>query len=444
MAKKINFGKTNLSELNEVFDFDTDANKSIELKSARLFPNGNVDNETATTSIFLASLCAVKEYREELLSSIGIGKLSSRNATLHAFTEVDSKNSQDRPDGLIVITSGKYTPVIEWACFIESKVRDNQIDQLQIERYSDFAREVGINDIITVSNQLVTTPKDSPVKLKKRSFNLYHWSWTYLKVTATRLIRSNAIADNDHAYILRELRRFFDSHKNLSDYKRMGKGWKEAINEIHHYKEDQKVPANVVDEIIRSYVQEEKDISLQLTDLTKHGVTVELCSKSDRADGMRSSLQKSKKITSEFFINNDKKNKFSVEADFIRQKVTCSTTIIIDKGKAQAQTSALIKHLEYSGSNLDILVTAYYNRRKTKASDTPLANLISERTKGDTYSVVDKSLGDEIKSFEVKTQTLFNKDFQSPSNFVSRLEDCASHFLTQVMNQGKDEFLADD
>ncbi len=429
MAKKIDFGETNLSDLHQIFNFDS--TEAMELKSARLFPNGNVDNETATTSIFLASLSAVKEYREELLSGIKIGKLSARNAALHVYTEIDHKENGSRPDGLIVITSGKHVPIVEWACFVESKVKDNAIEETQIERYAEFAREVGINDIITISNHLATNPFDSPVKLKKRRFNLYHWSWTYLKITASRLIRNNAIKDEDHIYILKELRRFFDAHRNLSDYQHMGKKWKDAVNKIHNYQVDQKIEPTLLDQVIDSYKQEEKDVSLQLTD--KSGLYVELLANEDRTDEILNSLQASKIIISEYFINNDRKNKFSIEIDFIRQKIVCRTILTISKGKAQAQTSALIKMFEDIGATSHIIVNAFYNRKKSATSDITLSQLIEERQKGVPYSVLDKSFGEEIKTFEIKTDDLLGKDFHSVGNFIIKLESIAYRFLTQVM-----------
>lgn len=429
MAKKIDFGKTCFSDLHQVLNIESQ--ELLEEKSARLFPNGNLDNEITTTSVLLASLSAVKEYREELLGAIGIKKLNARNAALHTFTEISNLGFPDRPDGLLVVTSGKHKPIIEWACFIEAKVKDNQLEQNQVERYSDFARKVGINDIITISNYLATNPFDSPVKLKKRSFNLYHWSWTYLKVTASRLIRSNVIEDDDHVFILKELRRFFESHRNLSDYKRMSKDWKSAVKEIHNLKPDQKIDSITLNQIIDSYKQEEKDVSLQLTD--KSGLHIELVTKQDRVTEIADSLQNEKIITSEYFIENNRKNSFKIEVDFIRQKIVCSTTMKVDTGKAQAQTTTLIKMFEDIGATSHIIINAFYNRRKKVLTEVPLSTLIEERKKNMPYSIIDKSLGDEIKSFEIKTDDLLGRDFQSASNFVIKLENIAFRFLTQVM-----------
>jgi len=433
MIKKIDFGKTNLKDLHQVFKYATQ--EELDNKKARLFPSGNTDNEIATTSIFLASLSAVKEYREELFAEIGITKLKARNAVLHAYTELDNSKTGDRPDGLIVITSGKHNPIIEWAGFVESKVRDNEINETQIEKYVEFAREIGINDIITISNYLVSNPKESPIKLKKRSFNLFHWSWVYLKVTGTRLIRTDSIEDEDHIYILKELRRYFDSHKNLNNFINMGKDWKESVIKVHSYTPEQKIDTELLNNIVSSYKQEEKDISLQLTD--KSNFHVELVSKENREEEIEKMLQTSKTITSQFMIDKDKKNTFFVEIDFMRQKIKCYTTVIIEKGKAQAQTSALIKMFEDIGAPSHILVNAIYNRKKCKNNDIPLCKLLEERTQAEFYSILDKDFGGEVKSFEIKTEDLLGKDFQSVKNFIIKLETTAYRFLSEVVANRK-------
>ena len=104
MIKKIDCGKTNFEDLYQVFKYSS--KEELESKRARLFPSGNADNEISTTSIFLSTLTAVKEYREELLSQIGIKKINNQNESLHTYTELQCSSKDDRPDGLIVITSG--------------------------------------------------------------------------------------------------------------------------------------------------------------------------------------------------------------------------------------------------------------------------------------------------------------------------------------------------
>ena len=429
MLKKITMGKSPFKDLYQVFKMDNE--NELENRRARLFPIGNSDSETSTVSIFLASLGAVKEYREELLGRIGIKKIHNKNIELHTYTEVSGGNSENRPDGLLVITSGKHNRVIEWAGFVEAKVRDNMLETKQIERYVDFAREIGINDIITVSNYLTTTPIQSPIKSKKNKFNLYHWSWTYLKVTASRLIRTEVIEDADHIFMLKELRKYFDTHKNISNYVHMGQEWKNAVIKIHTYSDNQFIDKKTVSNIVESYKQEEKDISLQLTDKTKH--YVELVTKTNREDELEEMLQNKKVITSKFMIDNNKNYIFSIDVCFKSRTIRCYTQYIINKGQARSQTSTLIKKLDSSGTTDDIKINAYYIRNKSNMACKSLTELNKEKEQQEFYSILDTSLGKEVKFFEIETIDTVSKSFTSTKNFIVKLENITEVFLNQVM-----------
>lgn len=431
MAKKIVLGQTNLKDLHEVFDMSEEC---LESRKARLFPIGNSEQETSTVSIFLASLSAVKEYREELFLSIGVNKIKTRNVNIHVYTEIDGGNEKGRPDGLIVITSGKNTPVIEWIGFVEAKISNNMLDDGQIEKYTDYAREVGISEIITISNYLVTKPTMSPINSKKRSFNFYHWSWAYLKVVASRLIRTDSIEDEDHIYILSELRKYFDSHRNLRHFIDMGADWKDSTSIVEKYEKDQKIKKELLSSLVLPLVQEEKDISLQLTDKTSF--LVELLAKEDRISELESMLNDTKVATTKFIINGDKSNVFYIDIDFIRQSVTCYTNISIEKGKAQAQTSTILRMLENeAGVTENIFINAVYTRNKSIEKDTvTLYDLIEEKNKNVTqYSILNKDLGDAVKYFEIKTIDKLGKNFGAKKNFIVYLENIAERFLSQVM-----------
>ncbi|MEE9446330.1 MAG: hypothetical protein V3V09_00085 [Arenicellales bacterium] len=119
MSKKIVFGKSPFEELHHIFNL---TKADLDEKKVRLFPAGNTEHEIHTTSIFLSSLCAVKEFREDLFCSIGIKKITNNNVQLHAYNEITNESKKERVDALIVITTGKYSPIIEWAAFIETKL----------------------------------------------------------------------------------------------------------------------------------------------------------------------------------------------------------------------------------------------------------------------------------------------------------------------------------
>jgi len=245
------------------------------------------------------------------------------------------------------------------------------------------------------------------------------------------LIKTDSVSEEDHIFILQELRRYIDGHKKLSNYVNMGKEWKDAVTKIHSHTPEQKIDLTTVANVVDSYVQEEKDVSLQLTD--KSDFHIELIAKEDRKETVAKMLQSKKVITSEFMLDKDKNNTFSVEVDFIRQEVRCYTHIVISKGKAQAQTSSLIRLFEEdSGYTDNILINAFYIRNRGLKNDIPLSVLIDEKAQAEHYSVLDKSFGDEVKFFEVKTKDLLGRDFKSTKNFIVKLESVAYRFLTQV------------
>jgi len=431
MAKKIKLGTTKLEELHEVLDLPEEI---LETKKSRLFPIGNTEQERATVSIFLASLSAVKEYREELFVSLNIKKITNNNVNIHTYVEIQGGNENDRPDGLIVITSGKNTPIIEWIGFVEAKIGENILCDNQIERYIDFANEIGIKDIITISNYLVTTPFDTPITTKKRSFNLFHWSWEYLRVIASRLIKNNAVADEDHIYMLNELQIYLTSHRNLRGFINMGSEWKDSVNTIQGYNKEQKIKQDILDAIIDPIIQEEKDISLRLTDTT--GYLVELMFKNDRKSEVIEMLQNEKIITSQYSLNGDKKNTFCISIDFIRQEIQCYKEVLIDKGQAKSQTTQLIKMLEQNGGySENIFINAIYNRNKSIEKDTvTLADLIIEKNKGvPFYSNLNKDFGDTVKYFEIKTKDQLGKRFQGTKTFIDDIEGFSERFIEQVM-----------
>jgi hypothetical protein len=433
MAKQI-IG-TNLEDLHEIFDI---SEEELSSKKARLFPIGNSENETSTVDIFLASLSGVKEYREYLFLQLGINKIKARNGNIHVYTEIQDGNKNNRPDGLVVITSGKTKPLIEWAGFIEAKIGDNQLESEQIERYIDFGKEIGITDIITISNALVTSPLDSPIKTRKKA-NLFHWSWTYLKVIASHLIKNDSIEDEDHVYILTELRRYMDSHRNLKNFINMGKSWKDNVATLSALREDDKIKKDILDEVVDALVQEEKDISLQLTDNSNYFVTLNN-KKEDRSIEIANMLQNTKIVKSTYILDGNKKQSFDIEIDFIRQEIRCSTEITIENKKAQAQTTTLIKMFEKSAGNLEnTYVYPLYPRRKLDENNTiSLSELINEKEKGSTfYSCLDKTKGDTLKSFIVRTTTKLGKDFGGSKNFIVKLENNSEIFLDQVMSNIK-------
>ena len=84
---------------------------------ARLIPViADSRREQRVASVFLATLSAVPDFAQPLLSSVGF-RLGKRSV-IDTFTEVvikDQNDAKDRPDGLIIVTTGKKP----WKALVE-------------------------------------------------------------------------------------------------------------------------------------------------------------------------------------------------------------------------------------------------------------------------------------------------------------------------------------
>ncbi len=197
---------------------------------ARLIPVSKTP-EARTLGSTLATFSSVPKFAESLLSSIGVKLL--HKASIECYTEItlNSKNEvsrKDRPDGLIVITSGNKKP---WLALVEAKINNYPLRQEQTERYLDLAKRYNIDAVITISNQFAITPKHHPHIVDKRKIKnvgLYHWSWAYIATKAKMLVNNENISDPAQLYILSELMRFFDDAEisGIKPYPDMGASWR--------------------------------------------------------------------------------------------------------------------------------------------------------------------------------------------------------------------------
>ncbi len=195
---------------------------------ARLFPVLAVTSkEGRTTSILLACLGYVEEFRIALLGSLG--KSVGKRATIESFTEVVFKDQAhknvERPDGLIVVRVGAK----EWRVLLEAKVGNTELNAEQIEKYRDIARANGIDCVLTISNQFSASALNHPIEAVRKSRSkipVFHWSWMSILTTADLLINNGQVSDRDQLLLLNEFRRFL-SHESagVKGFDRMPPEW---------------------------------------------------------------------------------------------------------------------------------------------------------------------------------------------------------------------------
>jgi hypothetical protein len=280
MAMK--FKDMNITKFNKLLE----EGKVISASKARLIPLTKAGDENTLTSILLSSLTLVDEFRKFFFSSINMKQYKN----IHVYTQMRFKKNEIEeheeliPDGFIcIVSNGK---IIESA-LIEAKNGNDKLKIEQVNNYIEIAKKYGIDKVISISNEFVTCPTHSPLGkkllLKKNGVSLYHLSWTQLLIYARILLAKNDtnIKDEDQKKIMMEVVSYFESEKSgILGFTRMSKCWQDLRVKLKH--ESLKNDDEILTGAIKDWLQEEKDMSLQLS--KKLGVLVKNMKVTNRAD----------------------------------------------------------------------------------------------------------------------------------------------------------------
>ncbi len=129
----------------------------------------------------------------------------------------------------------------------------------QVERYIQKCKDNKIDALITISNEFVSSPYFTPIEGMRNRKNVYHFSWKYIATILHNVIDSG-ISDEEQVFIANQLLDYLDNHPYVLNFTSMGEFWKTAsqtIVENNGKKTD-------YDEVVKSWLQEERDIALQL------------------------------------------------------------------------------------------------------------------------------------------------------------------------------------
>ena len=275
-----------IDEFNDLVN--TEDPQLINLQRTSLIPVLRTGDEGALASIFLSALRLIKEFREGIYQDI---KLKSGGKYFY-YREVDflgkEKCSGNRVDGLILHV--KRNEIVDAVIFEmkNSKNTLNKEDNInQIKKYCEVAKEVGIKKIVTVSNDFVSSPSESPISIKKnekKGCELYHLSWTYIRTRAQLLLFKNSdnIKDEDQVEIMREVLNYIEDPKSgVLGFNQMKDGWKQVVNDIK-----EQMPLNKNDpqvfEAINSWYAVENGLALMLS--RKLGVLVHSSRKKENSN----------------------------------------------------------------------------------------------------------------------------------------------------------------
>jgi len=398
-------------------------------EQARLFPVlAENSREGRAASIFLACVQAVPIFADAILSPLGrsIGKRSKTKC----FTEVLFKSHPNmRPDGLITIQIGSST----WSAIFEFKV-GGKLEAGQVEDYLKIAKENSLDALITISNDLVSYPTLSPVKVDgrlTRSTKLFHLSWMHIFTQAELLLSEDRFENGDHRYLIAELARFL-VHKStgIRGYEAMPEVWPDIVGCIRSHAPLSKRDEKVI-EVIDGWLQEERELGLVLSRKTSTSCFVKRPRGSDKSlEILRGrhidQLVNAGRLTTTIEIPNAV-SPIDVAADIASRSIEFSMTARApgDRKRATASINWLLRQLP-SDLSIDPFLRVHWPGR-TKSTQKPL----SEARQEPEILVPEAKVGIPIR-FEIIMIHALKSRFESRKGFVRSLEDGIREFYEAI------------
>lgn len=402
----------------------------IQLRPARLIPTIKTGDEMALTSIFLSSLRLVKEFRDSIFKEIKL----SRNGRTYLYTEVCfPKIDKSRIDGLILVTK---KDIITEAVLIEVKSGKDEIQEPQIKKYIETAKKLKINTLLTISNQFVSSPEQSPIKISTGKFNLFHLSWSRIITLGHLLLfdNDNDIQDDDQVEILKEAFHYMESPKaGISGFIQM-KGWKELSQNIRANVPIVKSEEYVIN-AVNSWHQEESDLALILSRnlgvLAKTSVRTEKSLKLDV-----NKVAKDFVLTGKVTIKNAVSD-IKIIVDFEKRTVSLKNSIIPPKNIGSiARITWLRKQIEKCSE----LENEIYNKIGDKIwveADVKFARTNLKVNFKDIEELYEQSKGKELIGFSVSVMDGFGASFDSEKKFISLFEELVLNYYEGIVQNLK-------
>ena len=399
---------------------------------ARLIPAiADSKKEERIVSILLATLSVTRPFAEQVLGcAVRVGKRSR----LLSYTEVEfpasNRHGKERPDGILVLS----TQNVRWTALLEAKTGNAQIDEEQMLRYAEIAREYGIDAVITLSNQLVSLPTHIPYSIPRkftRTCQFFHFSWISVLTQALLLLKEEEELKPEQAYILEEMVRFFEHPQSgIKSFDQMNKEWTHlilGIREGQHYSKD----SPEIEHTIASWHQEERDICLILSRCVGKQIKIRLLRKHQQDPVLRlreasNSLASSQELHSSFCVPNAASD-LDVTVNLQRRTVSCSMRLVApgDKRRASARINWLTRQLK-SIDGSDVIIRAFWSkgRRQTQARLSEVQNNPRCLEIGVSNTIPTK--------FEIIIVKDLMGRFSRPRTFIEDLEKLVPEFYKRI------------
>ncbi len=390
--------------------------------------------EIAAVSALLAVFRIVPEYARVMLEEVGAP--SSARSRLSAWTEVcfkrpkQTRSSLPRPDGLLVVDTSRK----EWVALVEAKIKGDELNPEQLEKYLDVAKEVGADALITISNQFATIPSHHPTKVDKkklRSIGLYHFSWLSLLSNAQLLAEADSVKDREQAIVLEELIRFLKHEQSgVRPFDRMGPAWKEVCAKVQNAESLRKNDPILLDSISDWY-QLSRYLGLTLSTRIGKRVSTVLPRKfanspEARLDDHVNTLINRCRLENDFQIPNAA-GQIHLEADLRRRTISLSIRLDppADKKKPTAAVNWLTRQLR--GKELKgVLIGCSWPRR------TPNTTLSLEQALEHPEDLIPEGVNELPTSLEVRRVIDLAGRFRGAKTLVEDVERAFSAFYREV------------
>lgn len=237
-------------------------NKLIHAQPANLIPIYKIGDEKPLTSIFLSSLILIDEFSKAILSKTSL----SKGGKIYVYTEVNfTEIKESQPDGLVLIVK---SGIIKDAALFEVKNKNVVLKEEQILRYFEIAKKYKIQKFITISNQFVSTPTQTPLNLRvPKDIELFHLSWSDILTEARILLYDNEtnIKDPDQIKIMNEIVNYFENPSSgVTGFTTMKPGWKNISQKFRTGSNISKKDPDAY-EAVSSWLQETQDMALLLS-----------------------------------------------------------------------------------------------------------------------------------------------------------------------------------
>ena len=315
---------------------------------------------------------------------------------------------------------------------LEAKIGKASLDSAQIDAYLAEARTTGADALITISNDFAVLATHHPTYRGKtpKGVALLHWSWGSILTKCRLLTDGGEIEDRNHRWVIEHLVRFLShSSTGVTRFDRMPASWKE-ITEAISAGAGVRRGSDTAFEVAAAWIQETRDLGLQLTELLHQPVPVKL-NRAERDDPtvfinrVLDGLCNEQGLEIEYLIP-DGVSSLKVSADLRGKTLTTSMTISAaeDRKTAKARVNWLLRQLAKTRDE-GIHIKAAYGRREDLQ-----ATLSKVREDPAVLSRDDPKICP--KRFEVKLISDLGRRMEGPKTIVQALETHVPEFYTQV------------